>query len=45
MRRTQYLKDEIEKNLQKKTIGLMKVEIKKKYTKTIKEIIKHYFNE
>jgi len=45
MRRTQYLKDEIEKNLQKKTIGLMKVEIKKKYTKTIKKIIKHYFNE
>ena len=35
----------LKKTYKKKTIGLMKVEIKKKYTKTIKEIIKHYFNE
>jgi len=33
------------KSTKKKKIGLIKVEIKKKYTKTIKEIIKHYFNE
>jgi len=45
MRRTQYLKDEIEKNLQKKRLGWWKLKLKKKYTKTIKKIIKHYFNE
>jgi hypothetical protein len=43
MRRTQYLKDEIEKNLQKKTIGLVKVEIKKKIHKNNKKIYKTLF--
>ena len=33
------------KPTKKKRLGWWKLKLKKKYTKTIKEIIKHYFNE